>query len=155
MSLKSYLPWWSKILAKMILSRIPIDYSFWKKVALFEHGEMQHPDYAYGVFMKHFEQAKLNPDFVSLELGPGDSLSSSIISYALGGSSSYLVDIGEFAKKDLQTYQHLVDFLVEKGLPVADLHSANSIEDLLDRCSSHYLTAGIAALKTLKLKLWR
>jgi len=35
---------------------------------------------------------------VSLELGPGDSLSSALIAAAYGGSASYLVDAGPYAQ---------------------------------------------------------
>ena len=47
-------PWQVKIAGKILLSRIPAGYRFWKRVKLFRLGGMEEPDYAYGIFMRHF-----------------------------------------------------------------------------------------------------
>lgn len=150
MLVKQFLPWWSKIAAKLLLSRLPIKYQFWKKLALFEHGYMERPSYAYEVFKQHFDRVEgLKEEFVSLELGPGDSLVSAMISRAFGCSASYLVDVGAFANRDLQLYRNMSGFLADKGLPTLEPDSFNSIEEMLVACSADYKTFGLLSLREI------
>src|SRR5262245_24825488 len=105
--LASYIPWWGKIGAKLILARLPVRYSLWKRLHLFEHGYMEQPAYAYGVFRKHFESARSRKDlekFVGMELGPGDSLLSAMAAHAHGASAYHMVDIDAFAQADIERY---------------------------------------------------
>ena len=149
MTLKSYLPWWLKISAKIVMSRLPFSYQAWKKLGLFEHGHMQSVAYAYKVFNQHFEKVNPQPGFVSLELGPGDSLLSAILSKTAGGSASYLVDSGKFASDDLRIYQEMASFLQAKGLPGPVLTSKVSLEEICQNYSSQYLTSGLRSLQSL------
>jgi len=55
MSVSSHVPWWGKVGAKIILSRVPFEYDFWKRVSIFEHGSMEEPDYAFEVYRKHLK----------------------------------------------------------------------------------------------------
>jgi len=149
MAITNYVPWWGKIAAKLVLSRLPIQYEFWHKVGLFRHGEMAQPDYAYAVFKQHFDRANLEKGFVSLELGPGDSLFSATIAWSLGGSASYLVDTGEFARKDIQPYRIMAEFLTHKGLPTPNVQNLQSLEEVLDACGAKYMTSGLLSLRNL------
>jgi SAM-dependent methyltransferase len=149
MGITTYIPWWGKIATKIVLSRLPIQYEFWRKIGLFRHGEMAQPDYAYAVFKQHFDRAKLEKGFVSLELGPGDSLFSAMIAWSLGASASYLVDSGEFARKDIQPYRDMADFLTHKGLPTPNIGNCQSLEEVLASCCTRYLTSGLSSLHTL------
>lgn len=113
--MKSRIPWQVKVVAKILLSRLPLAPGFWKKLSLFEHGSMEQPNYAYGVFKKHFDRVSSGASppkgFTCLELGPGESLFTAMITKALGGSVSYLVDVGEYAVKDMEPYQLMASFL--------------------------------------------
>lgn len=145
-----YIPWWVKIASKIILSRLPASYYLWKKLSLFEHGSMQKPAYAYSVFKQHFDRIQPPSGFTSLELGPGDSLFSAIVTKAFGGSSSYLVDTGDYATQDIDSYKKINDFLREQGLPVDPTWSNwQSVSDVLESCSAHYLTSGLSSLKSI------
>lgn len=146
MSARKHIPWWLKLGAKLALSRLPVDHSIWRCLALFRLGRMDDPDYSYRIFTKHKSFVRLKPGFVSLELGPGDSLSSAIIGYAHGASSSYLVDIDDFAVKDIDIYKPLLHLLDQRGLNVNALMSLSSIEEILECCSSKYLTSGLYSL---------
>lgn len=164
-NIKTNVPWWLRISSKLVLSRLPIAYGLWERLALFKHGEMDDPSYAYRIFTQYFERFKQHyqrqadflhqpqqdspKEFVTLEMGPGDSLASGMISWAFGGSASYLVDVGDFASKNIETYRVMADFLVQKGLPVPDIHNFKSIEELLDCCSITYLTSGLSSLRTI------
>ncbi|MBD2002395.1 MULTISPECIES: class I SAM-dependent methyltransferase [Cyanophyceae] len=145
----NYVPWWGKIAAKIVLTRLKIPYIYWSKFGLFQHGEMDAPSYAYRVFKQHFDNVKLPEKFVSLELGPGDSLFSAIISQAFGGSTSYLVDSGDFARKDIDLYRAMANFITQKELPTPNIQELKSLEEVLNCCSANYLTSGLTSLRTI------
>jgi SAM-dependent methyltransferase len=148
--LKTYIPWWIKLSAKVVLSRLPIPYNFWKSFALISHGSMDEPSYAYQVFIQHFNRFQPpKKDFVSLELGPGDSLFSALISKALGGKKSYLVDVSDFASKKLAKYQPMTKFLKDKNLPIEGIENCQNLTELLKLCSASYLTSGLESLKDI------
>lgn len=150
MRFKSYIPWWAKIGSKVILSRLPANYHLWKKLSLFEHGSMQNPAYAYSVFKQHFDLIQPPTGFTSLELGPGDSLFSAIVTKAFGGSSSYLVDTGDYATQDIKSYKIMAEFLAQKGLAVDPTWTNwQSVSDVLESCSAYYLISGLSSLKSI------
>ncbi|MCT7958199.1 methyltransferase domain-containing protein [Laspinema palackyanum] len=148
--LTKYVPWWAKIGGKVILSRLPTSYHLWKNFSLFEHGSMQDPAYAYSVFKQHFDRIQPPAGFTSLELGPGDSLFSAIVTKAFGGSSSYLVDTGDYATQDIDSYKIMAEFLDQKELAVDSTWTNwQSVSDILESCSAHYLTSGLSSLKSI------
>ncbi len=148
--LKAYIPWWMKLSTKVILSRLPISYHFWKNFALISHGNMDNPSYAYQVFTQHFNRFQpTQKDFISLELGAGDSLFSALISKALGGGKSYLVDVGDFADKDIKKYQAMAQVLKDKNLPIEGIENCQNLTEVLEFCSASYLTSGLSSLKTI------
>jgi len=148
-ALKTRLPWWSKIAAKLVLSRLPFDYAFWKQLALFEHGAMNDPTYALQVFEQHYEQAQVPAGFVGLELGPGDSLLSAAIAAARGSAKCYLVDAGEFATRDIAPYQTATDLLRSQGMDAPDCSTATTLEDVLTLCRAEYLCEGLTSLRQI------
>lgn len=155
MSIRDKIPWWAKIAAKLVLSRIPMEYGFWRRVSLFKHGAMHEPDYAYKVFKTHFCRggfAQRDRSFVTLELGPGDSLFSAMNARAFGASASYLVDAGPFAVDDLKPYRAMSNFLLRKGLPVPDMAGISSLEELFAACAAQYETRGLASLRSIPTK---
>ena len=151
-SLKTALPWWVKIAAKLLLSRIPLPYSLWKRLSLFEQGAMERPQYAYGVFRRHFDRARplfRAKDFVALELGPGDTLYSAQIARAFGAAQIHLVDRSDFATGDLGRYEAMCDYLSERGQPLAISRPLSSLDRLLDECGASYHTGGLESLRTI------
>lgn len=148
-ALSQKIPWWAKLGIKLLVSRLPFDYSIWRRLSIFRHGFMTNPEYAYEVFTRHFEAVDLPQGFSSVELGPGDSLFSAIISQALGGSCSYLVDTGRYAVQAMEPYYEMQSFLQEKGLPVPDLEACSNLDQLLNSVSAQYLTNGLASLSEI------
>jgi hypothetical protein len=152
MELKDKLPWQVRIVAKLILSRLPMKYGDWSKIAFFKHGLMEKPEYAYEVVRTHFEKLgspRSGKDFVVMEIGPGDSLFSAMIARAFGASGVYLVDVGDFACKDLRPYLHMEDFLRNRGLTPPILHELRTLPDLLKTCNAKYMTSGIESLRSI------
>src|SRR5438309_2175417 len=114
---KEVVPWWLKIGAKVVLARLPLPYAFWKRLGLFEHGDMNQSKRAWETFLEHARTADVldmesavpqlqtrGNDFTVLELGPGDSLFTAVIARSLGASQTWLVDTGSFATMAIQPY---------------------------------------------------
>ena len=102
---------------KIVLSRLPIAYSVFRKFSIFKHGAMIDPRYAYGVAHRHYSsvESMLEDDFTVLELGPGDSLISALNMTAFGAKKCYMVDVGEYATMELEVYKQALSYLEEKG----------------------------------------
>lgn len=151
-SRKNLMPWYVKIVAKVLLSRLPLGYHFWKRLNLFVHGAMNKPDYAYDVFRQHFQRSNFvrkSDKFVSLELGPGDSLLSAIIATAHGSGKCYLVDAGAFATEEIAPYREMADFLRSRNLPAPAIDTDCELAGALASCNAVYLTQGLSSLRKI------
>lgn len=145
--------WRAKIAAKLVLSRLPIDYAFWKRLSLFEHGKMNDPEYAFIVFTHHFEKCRkyLSKDgFSMLETGPGDSLMSAMLGRAFGAAHITIVDVGYFAGTDMAPYRKMAQYLRSRGLDAPSESELASIETMLSACNTTYLTNGLNSLGKIK-----
>jgi hypothetical protein len=146
---KRYVPWYAKLGIKLAASRLPIPHGAWHRLGLFQHGRMDNPDYAIAIFDRHIRRINPAPGFTLLELGPGDSLASAVLTKAYGGETSFLVDVAPFATSDLSFYRELARALRLRGLPAPDLQGVASVDELLDVCGAHYLTNGLESLATI------
>ena len=146
------LTWRSKILAKIVLSRLPFGYAFWKRLSLFEHGRMDDPAYAMGVFERHFSRCAESlraEDYVGLEFGPGDSLASALVFKAFGASKVFLVDDGAFARRDIGPYRELARHLRALGRPTPAEDGLRDVDRMLEACGAVYLTKGLESLRSI------
>ena len=147
------LDWRLRILAKMLLSRLPFGYGVWRRLALFRHGRMENPAYALGVFRQHYQRylavGGRADGYSVLELGPGDSLNTALIARVHGAEEVILVDAVAAARQDTEPYRRLADHLkIHDGhhVPSSDLKSC---EALLAGCKARYLTDGLESLRQL------
>lgn len=147
--MRELIPWWARIGAKLVLSRAPVNYGFWRSLGIFQHGQMHRPAYALAAFRTHFARARVaaGAEFVALELGPGDSLASAIIAAAHGAIRTHLIDVGSYATLRLGAYRELCDYLRGQGLKPPDLSSVHDIESLLRVCHASYGTRGLESLR--------
>ena len=146
---KSRLPWWLKIGAKLVLSRLPAAYGLWQRLGLFRHGYMDTARYAMDVFSSHVQRAGLTGRLAGktvLELGPGDSVATALVAKALG-ARAILVDAGPFARPDVGAYRPLADALRAAGLDPPPLDDVTTLDELLAVCDASYLTHGLASLR--------
>ncbi len=147
------LPWWSKILAKLVLSRMPVRKKWWQKFGLFSPGYMLLPDYAIAVFREHYARAGAPPlGFSYVELGPGDSLATAAIAWAHGASEGWLIDAGSYAARDIRRYHGLFQALSAMNLPrdAAELIECRSVGDMLSRTHCVYREDGLDGLRTVR-----
>jgi len=144
-------PWQLKMVAKLVLSRLPIGYGTWRRLSMFKHGSMEQADYAIGVFEKHFRQSQLTGSrgFSVLELGPGDSVASAVIAHAHGAERTYLVDVGSFARMDIAPYRALVGALTARGHKPVEIDRKRDALEVLSACGGVYLTNGLDSLRQI------
>lgn len=148
-SLKSLLPWQVKFAAKYVLVRIPGLRTYLHKLHIFSFGKMTNPDYAIGVFRQHYDRVKeeLSEGYSVLELGPGDSVATAIIARHHGAAESSLVDVGDYASRDVDIYNNL-------EVALAPDHSQpkpySSFDEMLRITCARYLTRGLQSLKQIQ-----
>lgn len=151
MGLKQRIPWWGKIGAKLVLSRLPARYALWQRLSLFRHGSMDEAGYALAVFDGHVARSGLSGRVAGktiLELGPGDSVATAIIARAYG-ARAILVDVGPFAKPQPGSYRALVETLRDRGLDPPETRDLETLDDVLAACDGRYLTNGLESLRKL------
>jgi SAM-dependent methyltransferase len=142
--------WVLKIFAKLVLSRLRVPYSFWRKVGIFRHGHMEAAEYVRSVFADHVKNAFPNglPEGATvLELGVGDSLASALVARAYKARKVYLADVGRFARTDPEFYKSLAASLAAAGLAVPDIAHARTLSEILELCNAEYLTDGLHSLR--------
>jgi SAM-dependent methyltransferase len=149
----SRLPWWAKLYSKLVLARLPIPYSMWRKLKLFRHGEMNDPERAIQTFEKYYRRAKeyatIPPGFTVLELGPGDSILSGLVARSMGASQTWLVDTGSYAETDVGVCRRALALLKLAGYTDLSLNDPTSLDEVLKRANVSYLTEGTASLAAI------
>lgn len=144
--------WIIKIAAKIILARLPVPYRSWKSIGAFKCGLMDDIDYSMKIFNLHANRAfptGLPSDACVLELGPGDSVASALTARANGAACIYLVDVKDFATKNLSFYKRIASRMAESGKTLPDLSHVESLDELLHKCNSIYMTDGLSSLKSI------
>lgn len=147
--------WILKLVVKLIVFRLPFLYKTWAKLGFFRHGQMDSCEYALKIFFLHLYRAFPNgveQDATFLELGPGDSVASAVIASTFGVSKTYLVDVGDFATKDVSFYQLLISRLYEQKYNPINAKCYKNFQDVLKTSRGVYLTNGIADLKKIPSK---
>jgi SAM-dependent methyltransferase len=144
------LPWWAKICAKLLLARLPVPYSLWRRLKLFRHGEMNDPARAIRTFEKYCSRARehaiIPPGFTMLEVGPGDSILTGLVARSMGASRVWLVDAGAFADTDVAACHGTLAQLRQAGYADLNIAGLNSVGEVLKRANVTYLTHGTDSL---------
>lgn len=153
-AIKRSLPWQAKIFAKMALSRLPMSYGFWSRLGLFRHGDMDDCSYAWGVLQKHAASMRGAKAWCGLELGPGDGLLSALLAPAALSSGLTLLDVGDYAHKEIKRYQAQVKRFMDANPDVAlpDYSVATDVETMLAIAKGRYLCGGVGSLRLLEQK---
>jgi SAM-dependent methyltransferase len=152
MSIKERVPWYLKIPAKIALSRLPVSRHVWRRLGIFRHGTMDDPASALGVYSRHFRW--FDPDrsregYTVLEIGPGDSIASGLLTALHGGARTFLVDKADDVSRDMAVYRNMLAVFRERGFDTRHLEDCRDFEDLCRRSGTVYLTDGIASLRSI------
>ena len=146
MTLKKLIPWWLKIFAKIILSRFPVKYSTWYSISLFRHSVPNANEAATALkTMERYlsiarQYMPIEKGYSCLELGPGDSIITSLAAKKKGAEQYWLVDTKKFACTDLK---HLVDSSLDMGIIDNNYNKFYSTEDFLKYNKIEYKTEGL------------
>lgn len=146
--IKSVAPWWAKIGIKLALSRLPIPYPAWRRLGLFLHGPMLDIAYAMHVFNMHYSRVRdfLPIPFITLELGPGDSLMTTLLATEQQCSRTYFVDVGDYVIRNMKPYNEVLGRLSLRTNPMRPF---SSLEEVLTFTNSVFLAEGISSLKII------
>jgi len=152
MKATKYKLWYLKIIAKIILSRLPINYKTWSKIGLFKHGAMDDYTYTLKVLSKHTSFIKDTDGWKGLELGQGDGVLSALLAPALGSSELVLIDVEDFIHKNIKKYQNQI-LQFKKDFPnlfLPDYNGTTSVKELLRIANSEYHCDGLLSFRILK-----
>lgn len=143
-------PWWAKIGGKLLLARLPIGYRSWARLGLFRHGARDRDHYrpvgAWKWALGQWTSRRgATPPGTTLELGPGDSLGSALAAAASGVRHPLLMDVGDFATRDMAHYAEVAAILAKRGTPLPGPLGADRTA-MLEAIGGRYVTTGVAGL---------
>jgi len=150
-NLKKRIPWFIKVPAKIVLSRLPLGLRSWQHLNLFRAGGMDSPAYAWDIFNKHCQAADLTNLHGRnvLELGPGNSLLTALYARSFGAARTWLIDSERLAENDTATFARAEKALATLNRPVPGVSAAPSLDAVLEQLNAVYLTQGLTSLRTL------
>jgi SAM-dependent methyltransferase len=145
------MPWWLKILLKIVVSRVPLPYRIFARFGIFRHGKMDDADYAYGVFNKHFALKPGDKPWVGAEIGPGDSIFSALLAHDHGATNFWLIDAGNFADRTLDRYKNMTNSLQQRGIlkKSSSFNMHRDFDNMLENLNANYLTNGVDSLRDI------
>jgi len=144
------LPWWSKIAAKIVLSRVVPSYAWRRKLGLFRHsyadstrrGKPQH----FARFLARHQTLGCGDCRTVVELGPGDTVANALHAAAHGVQQMWLVDSGDFASGDMAPYDRVVADLDAKYPGFGAKVDLSGCAAMLESIGAEYLTDGVESL---------
>jgi SAM-dependent methyltransferase len=150
-SIKSRIPWFIKVPAKIALSRIPIRSKYWQQLNIFKAGAMDTPQYAFDIFKKHFDATAWETlaGRSVLELGPGNSGLTALFARVFDARCTWMIDVEALASQDAGLFAQAERMILERNLPVPGVGKCQSVDIILERLNSFYLTKGLESLRTI------
>jgi len=152
-TLRRNIPWQVRLVAKIALSRLPVPFSFWRRLFLFRHGSMHSGAYAFNVFERHLKSFMISEGLTGktlLELGPGDSIASGLLASIFGAEKTILVDAGDYAIRDIHPYRVMLAGWQRQGMDTEKLQRCTSFDQLCCESRTTYFTGGLVSLSSLK-----
>ncbi len=144
------LPWWGKIVAKMVLSRLPVPHSVWAKLNIFRHSySSRDPAEQVRAARERVKVFVANTGRVPrtiLELGPGEITTCGVVYRAMGVERTIFADTGDFGALNPAAYNEIAEAAREQGL-----HRRICRMRVTEVTSSRveYHTKGLAGLRSL------
>ena len=152
MSIRKRIPWWLKIVIKILISFVPVGYQIWQNLGLFRHGHMDGAKYVDRIVSSHVRGSKIllakKQKLTIVEIGPGDSVASALI-FSSYNAQTFLIDTGEYSIKDINVYKKISKDLKEKYQKIKNIDTANSFPEMLDIIDSKYFTNGLRSFQEL------
>lgn len=147
------IPWWAKIGAKLVLSRLPVPHALWSRLNIFRHsyssGETEKLVRAAEARIAWFRARTGRVPHTMLELGPGEITTCAPVYKALGVERTIFVDVGDFGTTDVAAYAEVAASAAARGLAPPDLRDAGDRAEVFARCGVTYCTNGFEDLCAL------
>lgn len=147
------IPWWAKIGAKLVLSRLPVPHVLWSKLNVFRHsyssGETGQLVRSAEARIAWFHKRTGRVPHTVLELGPGEITTCAPVYKALGVERTIFVDVGDFGTSDVAAYAEVAAEAARRGLTPPDLQGAADRAQVFARCGVTYCTHGLDDLRAL------
>tara|TARA_Y100000389_G_C17453180_1_gene516222 strand:- start:1398 stop:2147 length:750 start_codon:yes stop_codon:yes gene_type:complete len=110
---------------------------------------MDDVEYAKQIFERHLQATTAGWEGKTLlEIGPGDSVITSLLAKSSGFGSSYLIDVDSYATKSIEIYNQAV-CEINATNPDRLLEKFHSFEQLLADTNTNYFTGGLSSLKEI------
>jgi len=147
------LPWWAKIILKMVLARLPVPHAWWRKIGVFRHGCLAEDVERRGADVEghvaRYRTLCAAPLRRVVEIGPGDSIASALWLRAQGAEETWLIDVGRFAVDDPAHYRAAIECIAGHGLEPPVLAAPGGIGSVLSASGAVYRTDGLAGFAAL------
>ncbi len=147
------IPWWAKIGAKVVLSRLPVPHALWSRLNIFRHsyssGATEQLVRTAEARIAWFRDRTGRVPHTVLELGPGEITTSAPIYKALGVARTIFVDVGDYGTNDVTAYARVAEAAAVRGLAPPDLRDAADRAQVFARCGVTYCVSGLADLRAL------
>ncbi len=145
--------WKVKLAMKVMSGRYPALKRFYRKIGYNRHGRMNVPEYAIGVFSRHFHcfagTSERPENGTCLEIGPGEALATALTARAHGFRRTILIDSGYQARGGSEVYRALAGALRRQGRDIPVIEPGWTSEKVLLAFNAEYLTDGLASLASL------
>jgi SAM-dependent methyltransferase len=143
------LPWWAKIVLKMVLTRLPVPHSWWRRIGVFRHGRLADDVERRGAnFLQHLAHYRSITDAPLrhiVEIGPGDSVAGALWAKAHGVEQSWLIDVGRYAVDEPAHYRAAIECIARQGLTPPVLAPPGGVGSVLAATGALYRTDGVTA----------
>jgi hypothetical protein len=147
------IPWWGKIAAKVILSRLPVPHALWSKLNIFRHSySSEDADQLVRRLEARIAWFRSRTGRIPrtvLELGPGEITTCAVAYRALGVERTIFVDVGDFGSRDVRAYVRVAAAAKERGLVPPQIEGAADRAQIFARCGAEYCTDGLVDLRRI------
>jgi SAM-dependent methyltransferase len=136
---------------KCVIARLPLSDRFWQRLNIFRAGAMDDPANALATlefFLQLVDLPNLS-DRTVLELGPGNSLLTSLFAASLGAARTRLVDVTQLADTDVSLFAKAAGLLKKKGMQIPDIGGCKSTQEIMRELGASYETDGIKSLSAI------
>ncbi len=145
------LPWWFKMGCRLVLPGLG---ALGRIGSLFAPGAHDDTDIdrlidLFDTKFNQYRTARNRRPGSYLELGPGDTIARALVAAANGVDRIWLVDAGNYARRDMRHYHAVAADLTARGFSAPDLSNCQRLDDILRACRASYLTEGLASLREI------